>query len=161
MTEDSGIDDPVTFRPRLLRIMVIVAAVGLLALTAVGWFALPVPIRVLFTLSQRLTLLAVLALLIFVIAAAASSYVRADAAGLKLRNGLRTYEVPWARVHKIVLRRGDPWALLLLKPADGSQFRVDLDAERRILMGIQASDGAAAESAVEELRRRQGVAAAR
>ena len=88
------------------------------------------------------------------IVAAAASYVRADADGLRFRNGLRTHQVPWARVHKIMLRRGDPWAQLLITPADGSAFSVDLDAEKRQLMGIQAGDRALAEQAVEELRLR-------
>ena len=70
-------------------------------------------IRALFTISQLLTLLGVLAVLILVIVAAASSYVRADASGLTIRNGLRRHQVPWSRVHKILLRSGDPWALLL------------------------------------------------
>ena len=76
------------------------------------------------------------------IVAAAASYVRADAEGLRFRNGLRSHQVPWARVHKIMLRRGDPWAMLLMTPADGRAFSVDLDAEKRQLMGIQAGDGA-------------------
>jgi hypothetical protein len=84
----------------------------------------------------------------------AASSVRADETGLQIRNGLRTHQVPWARVHKIIFRSGDPWAQLLLTPADGGQFAVDLDAEKHQLMGIQAVDGARAHQAVEELRRR-------
>ena len=56
-------------------------------------------------------------------------------------------------MHKIILRKGDPWALALLRPADGSPFEVDLDAERLMLMGIQAHDGDRARQAVAELRR--------
>jgi hypothetical protein len=62
--------------------------------------------------------------------------------------------VPWARVHKIILRPGDPWALLLMTPSDGRPFEVDLDAERRQLMGIQRVDGELATAAVNELRLR-------
>jgi hypothetical protein len=116
--------------------------------------AMPAEIRRLFTLSQRLTLLAVLGLLILIIVATATSYVRADAEGLRFRNGLRTHQVPWARVHKILLRRGDPWAQLLLLPEDGSRFEVDLDAEKHQLMAIQATDGVRAHRAVDELRLR-------
>jgi hypothetical protein len=82
----------------------------------------------------------------------ASSYVRADGLGLRIRNGLRVHLVPWERVHKIILRPGDPWAQLLLKPADGQPFVADLDADRRQLMGIQAVDGPLATAAVNELR---------
>lgn len=147
---------PEVFRawPRRLRVFGGVVALALVALTAVGWFALPATIRVLFTVSQRLTLLAVLALLVGVIVGLATSSVRADDAGLQIRNGLRSYAVPWSRVHKIIFRSGDPWAQLLLTPADGSAFAVDLDAEKRQLMGIQAVDGPRAEADVEELRRR-------
>ena len=84
----------------------------------------------------------------------ASSYVRADSTGLRYRNGLRVHAVPWARVHKIILRQGDPWALLLMTPADGQPFEADLDAERRQLMGIQRVDGKLATAAVNELRLR-------
>jgi hypothetical protein len=140
--------------PRRLRVFVVVTATTLCTLTLVGWFALPPDIRGLFTVSQRLTLLAVLALLVGVIVAVAASSVRADETGLHIRNGLRSYQVPWGRVHKIIFRRGDPWAQLLLTPADGGEFTVDLDAEKHQLMGIQAVDGARAQQAVEELRRR-------
>ena len=144
------------FRPRRLRVVVIVASIGLVLVTALGWWALPADIRVLFSLSQRLTLLGLLVTLVGVIGAVASSSVRADADGLRVRNALRTHLVPWSQVHKILLRPGDPWGLLLIKPT-GEEFRADLDAEKRMLMGIQAHDGALARSAVDELRRRQSL----
>ena len=140
--------------PRRLRIFGFVIIAALCVLTAVWWFALPADIRDLFTVSQRLTLLGVLTLLVGVIVAVATSSVRADAEGLRIRNGLRSYAVPWPRVHKIIFRSGDPWAQLLLIPDDGRVFEVSLDAEKRQLMGIQAVDGAQAHAAVEELRRR-------
>ena len=148
--------DPPTFVawPRRLRIFGFAIAAVLCLVTAVGWFALPRELRDLFTLSQRLTLLALLALLVGVIVAVAASTVRADRDGLRIRNGLRRYAVPWGRVHKIIFRSGDPWAQLLLVPDDGQPFEVSLDAEKRQLMGIQAVDGARAQAAVEELRRR-------
>ena len=130
------------------------ATLALCLLTAIGWFLLPEEIRVLFTLSQRLTLLCVLALLILGMVALASSYVRADLDGLRIRNGLRVHAVPWGRVHKIILRPGDPWALLLVRPEDGRPFEADFDAEKRQLMGIQAVDGRLAKAAVNELRGR-------
>ena len=148
--------DSVVFRPRRLRMVVIAATIGLLLVTAFGWWALPADIRALFTLSQRLTLLGLLVTLVGIIGAVASSSVRADAEGLQFRNALRTHRVPWSQVHKILLRPGDPWGLLLIKPA-GEVFRADLDAEKRMLMGIQAHDGAMAQAAVEELRRRQSL----
>lgn len=142
-------------RPRRLRVVAIGMAMGLTVATGYGWLALPQEIRVLFTRSQLLTLLGLLAVLLLVMFSLAFSMVRADDSGLHFRNGLRTHAVPWDRVHKIILRRGDPWAMLLLTPADGRPFTADLDAEKRQLMALQYGDGAAAQFGVEELRRRQ------
>lgn len=147
-------DDVVTYRPRRLRILALVMSLALCVLVFAGWFALPLSLRLTFTISQRLTLLALLAFLVLVMVALASSYVRADETGLTLRNGLRRHVVSWDQVHKILLRPGDPWAVVLLKPLDGSDFEIDLDAQKRQLMGIQAGDGEAALRAVESLRRR-------
>jgi hypothetical protein len=130
----------------------IVSSLALCILGAIGWLLLPAEIRVLFPVTHRLALLGILAFTIAVMAVLASSYVRADRSGLRIRNGLRVHLVPWERVHKIILRRGDPWAQLLLKPADGRPFEADLDADRRQLMGIQAVDGPLATAAVNELR---------
>ena len=152
---DQGLDHSVyVARPHRVRVITIIATLALCTLTAIGWFLLPGEIRALFTLSQRLTLLGVLALLVLGMVALASSYVRADATGLRIRNGLRVHVVPWGRVHKIILRPGDPWALLLMMPADGRPFEADFDAEKRQLMGIQAVDRRLATAAVNELRAR-------
>ena len=152
---DHGLDQSVyVARPHRVRVIAIIATFALCLMTAIGWFLLPAEVRALFTLSQRLTLLGVLALLIVGMLALASSYVRADANGLRIRNGLRVHAVPWGRVHKIILRPGDPWALLLITPADGRPFQADLDAEKRQLMGIQTVDGLLAKAAVNELRGR-------
>jgi len=153
-TPATGRSVPVVFRPRKLRYTGIGFIVGLSALCAFGWFALPLDLRLTFNWSQRLTLLACLGAIVLMLAAMASSYVRADSRGIRMRNGLRTHQVSWDRVHKILLRPGDPWGLVLLKPADGSAFRVDLDADKRQLMGIQASDKALARAAIAELQRR-------
>ena len=139
-------------RPHLVRVIAIISTIAVCAMFAIGWLLLPAEIRALFTVSQLLTLLGVLALFVFGMVALGSSYVRADATGLRIRNGLRVYAVPWARVHKIILRQGDPWALLLMTPEDGRPFEADFDAEKRQLMGIQAVDGRLAKAAVNELR---------
>ena len=146
----------VTFRPRRLRVVGGVISAALVALTFYGWFALPREIRVLFTPSQLLTLLAVLGVLVLVVLGVAASSVRADAQGLRVRNGLRVHHVPWSRVHRIMLRPGDAWAFALLRPdgATDEPFTADLDTQKRFLVGIQAGDGAYAQDAVAELRRR-------
>lgn len=147
---------PVVFRPRRLRVVGGVISVALVALTFYGWFALPLEIRVLFTFSQLLTLLACLAALVLVVLGVAASSVGADADGLRVRNGLRVHRVPWGRVHQVVMRPGDAWAFALLRPDDArdAPFTADMDTQKRYLVGIQAGDGAYAREAVAELRRR-------
>jgi hypothetical protein len=153
---------PVVFAPRRLRVVGVVVAVALVGLTFYGWFALPREIRVLFTVSQLLTLLGFLAALVLVVLGVAASSVRADADGLRVRNGLRVHHVAWSRVHQVVLRPGDAWAFALLRPEDGvdAPFTADMDTQKRFLVGIQAGDGAYAQQAVGELRRRLAVARA-
>ncbi|HET9873142.1 MAG TPA: PH domain-containing protein [Propionibacteriaceae bacterium] len=157
-TDSSGV---VVFRPRKLRVVGIAFTVGMCLVCAFGWLALPADVRALFTWSQRLTLLGCLGVIVLVLLAMAGSFVRADDHGVRLRNGLRTHQVEWKQVHKFLLRPGDPWAFVLLRPVDGSPFEADLDAEKLQLMGIQGSDGAFARGAVEELQRRQRVAQGR
>ena len=140
-------------RPFRVRIMAPIFAAGLSGLYVLGWFALPRDYTAEVNLSQILTLLAILFFFVGALVALAACRVRADADGLSIRNGLRTYVVPWDRVHKFLLRPGDPWASVLLRPETG-EFEVDLDAEKRSLMGIQASDGRRARDAVTQLRRR-------
>ena len=152
---NQGLDHSVyVVRPHVVRVITIITTVVLCAMAAIGWVLLPPEIRVLFTVPQLVTLLGILALLILGMVALGSSYVRADATGLTYRNGLRVHAVPWARVHKIILRPGDPWALVLITPGDGRPFEADLDAEKRQLMGIQTVDGPLAKTAVDELRAR-------
>lgn len=155
MTEPApgSLDDPVTFYPRRLRRVAVTFSISLCVASGMGWRLLPADLRSTFNASQVATLLLILAGMIFGMAALAASSVRADETGLRVRNGLRTHDIPWAEVHKILLRPGDPWALALIEP-DDRPFEVDLDAEKRQLMGIQSSDGPAASAAVVELRRR-------
>ena len=138
-------------RPHRVRVITIIATLVLCLLTAIGWFLLPEEIRVLFTLSQRLTLLGVLALLIVGMVALASSYVRADPTAFGS-----------ATVYGFMLCRGGastrsssarrPLGSAAGQPEDGRPFEADLDAEKRQLMGIQAVDGSLAKAAVNELR---------
>ena len=155
-TTPDAADQPATFAPRRLRWVAGLIAAALVALSFYGWFALPREIRGLFTFSQVLTLLACLGALVLVTVGVAASSVRADARGLRVRNGLRVHHVAWDRVHKVMLRPGDPWAFALLRPEGevGPDFVPDLDTQKRHLVGIQAHDGAYAQRAVDELRRR-------
>ncbi len=150
----------VVYRPRLLRLVAMVASSALLLLSFVGWFALPESLRAQFLPSQIVTLLMILAFIVGFLWALAASYVRADAQGVTFRNGLRTHMVPWEDVHKVLLRPGDPWVLLLVRPDDGP-IESDVDAEKHQMLGIQAGDGAAARAAVEDLRNRLATARSR
>lgn len=150
----------VTYRPRLLRLVATVASASLVLLSFIGWFGLPAGLRAQFLPSQIATLLLILAFIVGFIWALAASYVRADAAGVKFRNGLRTHTIAWDDIHKVLLRPGDSWALLLIRPDDGP-IGADVDAEKRQLLGIQAGDGAAARAAVEDLRHRLAIARSR
>jgi hypothetical protein len=143
----------VTYRPRLLRLVATVASASLVLLSFVGWFGLPQSLRAQFSPSQIVTLLAILAFIIGFIWALAASYVRVGPDGLRFRNGLRTHEIAWEEVHRVMLRPGDSWALLLVYPSDGPMEQ-DVDAERRHLLGIQAGDGVDAQTAVKDLQRR-------
>ena len=74
-----------------MRIIAIVSSLALCILAAIGWLLLPAEVRALFPLSHRLALLGILAFPIAVMAVLASSYVRADGSGLRIRNALRVY----------------------------------------------------------------------
>ena len=139
-------------RPHRVRVITVIVSLVLCIVAAIIWLALPAEIRALFPVRHRLALLGILAFPIALMVVLAGSYVRADESGLRIRNALRVHVVPWERVHKIILRPGDPWAQLLLKPVDGRPFEADIDAEKRQLMGIQAVDGPVATAAVNELR---------
>ncbi len=137
-------------RPHRLIIFSTVACLSLVLLAFIGWFALPPELRADFSLSQVVTLLIILGLLVAAVLIIASSNVRADPLGIRIRNGLGVHSVPWARVHKFLLRPGDPWGIVLIKPED-RPFEVDLDAEKFQLMGIQSGDGEPAREAVRTL----------
>lgn len=141
---------PVVYRPRRLIMLATVASLCLLGLSLFGWFALPPDLRATFTTSQIVTLLIILGGLVAGMVIIGSSNVRVDADGLRIRNGLARHQIAWSQVHKFLLRPGDPWAIVLIKP-DDRPFEVDLDAEKRQLMGIQAGDEPAASEAIAKL----------
>lgn len=149
MTADL-VPDSVVFRPRRLIILSTVACASLCGLSVFGWYALPPELRAAFLPSQIATLVIILLALVGAVVVIASSNVRADARGLRIRNGLGRHRLGWDSVHKFLLRPGDPWGLVLIKPED-RPFEVGLDAEKWQLMGIQAGDGEAAQRAIRTL----------
>lgn len=139
-------------RPRKLRIIGALLGGLLTVFYLVGWFLLDPEIRAQVSISQALTLVLILAAILFMIAAMAASSVRADAHGLVIRNGLAVHRVEWWRVHKFLLRPGDPWGIVLLKPEDGSPIETNLDTDKRQMMGIQNGDGELAKASMKALR---------
>jgi hypothetical protein len=146
-------DQPVTYRSNRLRFFVMVAALGLVALSFVFWVALPPNLKAEFTLSQAVTLLIILGLFVFALLILGNGEVKADADGLSFRNGLSRQRYPWSRIHQVILRPGDAWAQVLLIPTD-RPVEVAADLDHRMLMGIQRADGAYATDAVADLNRR-------
>ncbi|MDN5761017.1 MAG: PH domain-containing protein [Microlunatus sp.] len=144
---------PIAYSSRRLRIIVAVFALCLVGLSFLFWVGLPPSLKAAFTLSQAVTLLIILGGFVLGLIVLGSAVVKADADGISFRNGLSRHWYPWDRVHRFVLGPGDPWAHVLLVPTDRA-FAEELDAERRMLMGIQAGDGPSAEAAVEDLNRR-------
>lgn len=149
---DQGPPDEVLLRPRKLRIVGALLGGLLTVFYLVGWFLLDPEIRARVSISQALTLVLILAAILFMIAAMAASSVRADAHGLVIRNGLAVHRVEWWRVHKFLLRPGDPWGIVLLKPEDGSPIETNLDTDKRQMMGIQNGDGELAKTSMRTLR---------
>lgn len=136
--------------PRVLRLVGGILSAALVVMVIIGWIALPAHLRALFTPSQVITLLAVLAALVGVIWLVAGSSVRADADGVTVRNGLRVRQFGWPLVRRVLFRPGDPWATLLVGDPE--------DPVRVQLFGIQRSDGDRAVNAVTQLRRLQAAA---
>jgi hypothetical protein len=67
--------------------------------------------------------------------------VSADARGIRIRNVIGSYDLPWNVVRSIEFRRGSPWASLELR-----------DDEVVAIMAVQAADRAYAVTAVRGLR---------
>ena len=146
-------NQPVAYRSNRLRLFVMVAALGLVALSFVFWVALPANLKAEFTLSQAITLLLILGLFVFALLVVGNGVVKADADGLYVRNGLSRHRYAWARIHRVDMRPGDAWAQVLIIPTD-RPVEVPADLDHRMLMGIQRGDGAYASEAVDDLNRR-------
>jgi hypothetical protein len=131
--------------PRKIRVVGGIFSAALVIMVIIGWAALPAHLRAQFSAFQLITLLAVLVALIGVIGLVACSTVRADAGGVRVRNGLRVHQLGWDQVHRVVYRSGDPWATLLIGDPD--------DPHRVVLLGVQRSDGERTDRVVTGLRR--------
>ena len=136
--------EPVTFRPRASLRMGVSLSASLVGASLLGWVMTPEHIRAMFTPIQIGTLLFFLAIMIGIALALGLSYVRADGVGLRFRNGVWTYTVPWTEIKAFRYRDGDPWPSVVVRGV----------VEQRPLLGIQRSDRDLAEEHVAELRER-------
>ncbi len=127
---------PATWRPRRARIIPYVLAV----VVVLGMVALAVAMPPPWALGDRLGLVAIGVIIAGILHMLARSRVTADDHGLTVVNGLRTHEFEWAEILSVSMGDGAPWPTFDL--ADGSTT---------VAMGIQASDGARAQTAVAEL----------
>jgi hypothetical protein len=132
---------PVRFQPFGVRLAVVVVGVLFLVTLAAVWIALPDEVQYGFTLTQWLTLLAMVVGVLAIGHALLRCRVDADEHGITLVNGYRTHRMDWSEVVAVSLRPGNPWAVLDL--ADGTA---------RSALGIQGSDGARAERQTRQLR---------
>lgn len=155
MTEPA--DRTVVYRSTRLRVLVAVASISLVLLSALFWVALPADLKAQFTLSQAMTLLGILVFFVGALLILGSGVVRAEPDALYFRNGLSRHRYPWSQVNRVVLRPGDAWAQVLLVPLD-RPVEEPADLEHRMLMGIQTGDGQYALDAIGELNRRANAA---
>ncbi len=136
----TGVPSSVKAHPRVLRRQAVIWSLLLPGAALLGWFTLPVNIRVQFTAFQISTLLFFMAIMLGIVWAVAACWVRGDAEGVTFRNGFRVHRVRWDAVDDIRFWPGDAWAFLELGDVD------------RALLGIQRTDGEAALADIEDLR---------
>lgn len=133
---------PLILRPRAALLMAVVLSAVLVAAAALGWYALPAHIRVLFTGLQVGTLVFFILVMIGFMMAVGLSRVRVDEDGLAIRNGLRNHRIPWTAIRGFRFTEHDPWAYVLLEG----------EPDQRPLMAVQRTDHERAEQMVSRLR---------
>lgn len=138
--------EPEVFRPRRLLIWVSVASLAIVLLAIGSWIGLGREVRALFSPGQLLTLLLLMAFAVGFLMALGLCVARADAVGVRWRNGLRSHRLAWSEVLGVRYRQGDPWVYLLTAgPAPD-------DLLRRPVMAIQSTDRRDALDKAERLR---------
>lgn len=141
--------------PRTLAytsVPVLATALGLSVILLLGamyfWYALGPEIRAQVTLAQAATLLFFVVVMIGIMMAVGYSRLWAADGEVVVRNG------PFIRHHAVSdiaglrLRKGDPWAYLLIKDPEAEG-----GVRRRAVLAIQAMEGKGAGRKVRELRR--------
>jgi len=133
-----------TIRPRKLRIMAwTLAALVVLAMVVVGLLLKQSSTAGLtFRTADQLAMIGLGLIIGGGVLVLTRPYVRADAAGLAVRNLGGVRHIPWQVVRSVRFSGAAPWATLELE-----------DDDALTLMAIQAVDGAAAADATDSLRR--------
>lgn len=143
--------DVVVARPRRVFVGAIAATGALLSGSLYAWFAMPAEIRQQFNIAEVGTLALILAILIFLVWLIGASSVRADAQGIRFRNGLRVHRFAWSEVAGFQLRESDPWVRIVLYATiqDGAEAGEHITLG---IVGLQPSDGPRAMAAIDHIR---------
>jgi len=109
--------EPVVYRPKRIRWVAVIAAVGVVVLFTVLSFGLHGATGTGLGRYQRGDQAAMIGLGVLIalgILAVTRPRVRADAEGIKVRNLVGTYDLPWSVVRAVRFDRNSPWAILEL-----------------------------------------------
>ena len=134
--------DTVVLRPRKVLVSAWIGAVVVLALfVTIAVVLRTVPTGVHFRLADQVAMVVLGLLIAGGVLLLARPRVRADAAGIEVRNILATRHVPWELVERVTFPDGASWA------------RLDLpDDEYMSVLAIQAVDGRRAVDGITRLR---------
>jgi hypothetical protein len=132
---------PRTWRPLGTAIAAAFSSATVLVAMLAAWFLLDAEVRANFSWFQRITMVLLVAGAGAVLWGVVRCRVTATVDGLVVVNGYRRYSYDWAQVVAVRMPDGAPWATIDLS-----------DGTARPAIGIQASDGSRARTAVRELR---------
>jgi hypothetical protein len=133
----------VTAVPRRFRLLLVVLAGVVLAVTAVVVLTLPSTTNTVvdYGVADQIALAGIGLLLAAGVLCLGRLRVDADASGIRVRNLLVAHELPWQSVRAVRFDRKSAWGSLALENGDEVS-----------LLGLQAADGGSAVRAVEGLR---------
>jgi hypothetical protein len=143
--ESSVVSSPVvTLRPRKARVVCAVAAVAVLVVFTLIGVALSGPVNsgpATFGTGDRVAMILLGVLSALGIMLLARPRVDADGQGIRVRNLVGGFELPWSAVRAVRFHRGSPWATLELT-----------DDDVVAVMAVQATDKEYAIEGVRALR---------
>ena len=122
-------------RSRATLVAASIVSVGVLAAPVVTWLLLPADLQQAVGPDLFAAGLVLLVLVAFVMIIGLSS-VRADDTGLTIRNGPVRHRYAWHEIVDVRFREGDSWAYVYTFRRDS-----DGDAQRHLVLAIQAPDG--------------------